>query len=104
MQVANDLVTSGNRGRLAFGHGGTLARRVVVGAVAAAMVGAPAFLAPASASSSPSAVPALTSVDPAPESAKATFTVGILEDVDSLNPFTGINAEAYEAWGMMYDT
>jgi peptide/nickel transport system substrate-binding protein len=68
------------------------------------MVAAPAFLISASAATSPSAVPATTSVDPAPESAKATFTVGIVEDVDSLNPFTGINAEAYEAWGMMYDT
>lgn len=34
---------------------------------------------------------------------KVTFTVGILNDVDSLNPFTGIVAEAYEAWGLMYD-
>jgi peptide/nickel transport system substrate-binding protein len=34
---------------------------------------------------------------------KLTFTVGILNDIDSLNPFTGIVAEAYEAWGLMYD-
>jgi peptide/nickel transport system substrate-binding protein len=33
-----------------------------------------------------------------------TLTVGILNDVDSLNPFTGIVAEAYEVWGTMYDT
>jgi peptide/nickel transport system substrate-binding protein len=32
-----------------------------------------------------------------------TFTVGILNDVDSLNPFTGVVAEDYEIWGMMYD-
>jgi peptide/nickel transport system substrate-binding protein len=31
------------------------------------------------------------------------FTVGITEDADSLNPFTGINAEAYEAWQVMYN-
>jgi peptide/nickel transport system substrate-binding protein len=35
---------------------------------------------------------------------KVTFTVGILNDVDSLNPFTGIVAEAYEVWQTMYDT
>ena len=76
----------------------------MIGSVAAAMVGAPALLVSASAATSPSPVPVTTSVDPAPESAKATFTVGIVEDVDSLNPFTGIDAEAYEVWGMMYDT
>jgi len=31
------------------------------------------------------------------------FTVGITEDVDSLNPFTGINAESYEAYQVMYN-
>ena len=39
---------------------------------------------------------------PAPN-AKATFTVGITEDADSLNPFTGITVQAYEAWQVMYD-
>lgn len=33
-----------------------------------------------------------------------SMTVGITQDVDSLNPFTGIVAEAYEIWGLMYDT
>jgi peptide/nickel transport system substrate-binding protein len=39
-----------------------------------------------------------------PTGEKVTFTVGMLNDVDSLNPFTGIVAEAYEVWGTMYDT
>jgi peptide/nickel transport system substrate-binding protein len=34
---------------------------------------------------------------------KLTFTVGIVNDVDSLNPFIGIVAEAYEVYGVMYD-
>ncbi|MGH3498465.1 MAG: ABC transporter substrate-binding protein [Nocardioidaceae bacterium] len=32
-----------------------------------------------------------------------TFTVGILNEVDSFNPFLGIVAESYEAWALMYD-
>ncbi|HST80528.1 MAG TPA: ABC transporter substrate-binding protein [Kineosporiaceae bacterium] len=35
---------------------------------------------------------------------KVTFTVGILNDVDSLNPFTGVVAESREIWQTMYDT
>ena len=33
-----------------------------------------------------------------------TFTVGVTEDVDSLNPFTGIDAAAYEIYQLNYDT
>jgi len=40
---------------------------------------------------------------PASAAGHVTFTVGITEDADSLNPFTGINAEAYEAWQVMYN-
>ncbi|MGI8433184.1 MAG: ABC transporter substrate-binding protein [Nocardioidaceae bacterium] len=32
-----------------------------------------------------------------------TFTVGITNEVDSFNPFNGIEAESYEAWALMYD-
>jgi peptide/nickel transport system substrate-binding protein len=39
-----------------------------------------------------------------PSGGAGTFTVGMLNDIDSLNPFTGIVAEAYEVWGTMYDT
>ena len=33
-----------------------------------------------------------------------TFTVGIKQDIDSLNPFTGIVSSAYEMYQMNYDT
>ena len=32
-----------------------------------------------------------------------TFTIGITNEVDSFNPFNGIEAESYEAWSLMYD-
>lgn len=35
---------------------------------------------------------------------KVTFTVGILRDIDSMNPFTGLVAEAYEMYQIMYDS
>lgn len=35
---------------------------------------------------------------------KTTFTVGIKQDVDSLNPFTGIVSSAYEIYQLNYDT
>jgi peptide/nickel transport system substrate-binding protein len=53
---------------------------------------------------------ALAATSPTPSgtapssSGKVTFSIGILIDVDSLNPFTGIVAESYEAYGMMYDS
>jgi len=31
------------------------------------------------------------------------FTVGVLQDIDNLNPFKGITAAAYEAYALMYD-
>jgi peptide/nickel transport system substrate-binding protein len=35
---------------------------------------------------------------------KVTFTVGVTQDVDSLNPFTGIAAASYEIYQMQYET
>ncbi len=32
-----------------------------------------------------------------------TFTVALLNDVDSFSPFLGIEAESYEMWGLTYD-
>ena len=32
------------------------------------------------------------------------FRVGVLQDIDNLNPYKGITAAAYEAWALMYDT
>jgi peptide/nickel transport system substrate-binding protein len=40
---------------------------------------------------------------PAAADDQAVFTVGILNDVDSFNPFSGIEAESYEMWALMYD-
>ena len=34
---------------------------------------------------------------------KVTFTVGLLNEVDSFNPFKGIEAPSYEAWSLNYD-
>ena len=34
---------------------------------------------------------------------KVVFTVGIGNNVDSFNPFLGIEAESYEMWALMYD-
>lgn len=39
----------------------------------------------------------------AAEEEKLTFTVGILNEVDSFNPFLGIEAESYEMWALTYD-
>ncbi|WP_432478583.1 ABC transporter substrate-binding protein [Nocardioides sp. GXQ0305] len=33
-----------------------------------------------------------------------TFTVGYTNEVDSFNPFLGIEAESYEMWSLMYDS
>jgi peptide/nickel transport system substrate-binding protein len=32
-----------------------------------------------------------------------TFAIGMTNEVDSFNPFNGIEAESYEAWALMYD-
>ncbi|GAA0981786.1 ABC transporter substrate-binding protein [Acrocarpospora macrocephala] len=66
-----------------------LVRRALSVALAAGLLTAPAATALAQ--------------SPAPSQGKVTFTVGILSDVDSTNPFTGIVVEAYEAYALMYD-
>ncbi len=53
---------------------------------------------------SPAASAPVASASAATTGAPVTFTVGILDDVDSLNPFTGIVATDYEVWQAMYDT
>ena len=47
------------------------------------------------------AAPAVTAQEQPAD--KLTFTVGILNDVDSLNPFIGILFESYEVYALMYD-
>ncbi len=32
-----------------------------------------------------------------------TFTIGMTNEIDSFNPFNGIEAVSYEAWALMYD-
>ncbi|MEV7967983.1 ABC transporter substrate-binding protein [Sphaerisporangium sp. NPDC088356] len=61
---------------------------LITGLVTMGSLAAPAYAAPPS---------------PAASQGKKVFTVGILSDVDSVNPFTGIVVEAYEVWGLMYD-
>ena len=41
---------------------------------------------------------------PSASSKEVIFRVGMLQDVDSLNPYKGITATAYEMWALMYDT
>ena len=55
-------------------------------------------LVPASASESPSADESAGAED------KVTFTVGLLNQPDSFNPFLGIEAESYEMWALTYDS
>lgn len=47
--------------------------------------------------------PARSSVPARSAASPVTFTVGILNNVDSFNPFLGIEAESYEMWALMYD-
>lgn len=49
------------------------------------------------------AVPA-AAAQPAQAADPVVFTVGMLADVDSLNPFTGILAESYEIFQLQYST
>ena len=38
------------------------------------------------------------------EDGKNIFVVGMLQDVDNLNPFKGITVAAYEQWALTYNT
>jgi peptide/nickel transport system substrate-binding protein len=40
---------------------------------------------------------------PAAGAKKVTFTVALTSDVDSLNPFLGVEANSYEMWALTYD-
>src|SRR3954466_1574583 len=75
-------------GRLGHDRHRTATRFVAALALTAAAVTGPALLAPAHA---------------AKEAPKSTFTVALLNDVDSFNPFKGYLAESYEMWALMYD-
>ena len=62
-------------------------RRLIATVAAATMVAVPT-----------AALPPAQAADP------VVFTVGLLSDVDSLNPFTGILAESYEIFQLQYST
>ena len=94
VQVVDDgLAGSDRRGRRRRGHG----RDATAGLVVAGLV----------------AVAGLLGAGAGPATADATaddvdedriFRVGVLQDIDNLNPFKGITAAAYEAWALEYDT
>ena len=67
----------------------------VIGAVAALLTA----LAPAAARAADSPSPSASG-----STAPKVLTVGVVNDVDSLNPFVGFLVESYEVWGLMYDT
>jgi peptide/nickel transport system substrate-binding protein len=45
----------------------------------------------------------LAAAQPATAAKKSTFTVAFTGDVDSLNPFLGVEATSYEMWALTYD-
>jgi peptide/nickel transport system substrate-binding protein len=82
------------------GLAGLAALGAVLALVASAYVGGGA--ARAAATPTPSATPTPTpTVKPVHTS--TTFTIGVVQDVDSTNPFTGISAAAYEIYQLQYD-
>jgi peptide/nickel transport system substrate-binding protein len=88
------------------GQSGTRRRPAVVAAVALAAFGALAFPAgPAGAQDTPSpAVSDSAAVSgSAPARSRTTFVLGIKQDIDSLNPYMGVVASAFEAYQIMYD-
>jgi len=69
----------------------------VVAALVVATLPAAAY---AASTPSPSASPSATTST----GEQRVLTVGLVNDVDSLNPFVGFLVESYEMWGLMYDT
>jgi peptide/nickel transport system substrate-binding protein len=57
--------------------------------------------APAGAQETPS--PSVSAEGSAPARTRTSFVLGIKQDIDSLNPFVGFVASAYEAYQLMYD-
>ncbi len=72
-------------------------RRSLKGVVALVMCAALAAL------SGLAGAPASSATEDASSAPATTFTVGILNNVDSFNPFLGVEAESYEMWALMYD-
>ncbi|MDI1462001.1 ABC transporter substrate-binding protein [Catellatospora sp. KI3] len=75
---------------------GLRARIAAVAAVALSALAAMA--APAAADGSPSATPGGT-----PARSKTSFVIGVKQDIDSLNPYVGVVASAFDMYQLMYD-
>ena len=80
-------------------------RLAAVAALAAATIGTIVFPAgPAGAEEAPTpSGGASASATEAPSRTRTTFVLGIKQDLDSLNPYVGVVASAYEAYQLMYD-
>ena len=88
---------TGQSGRTGVGRirGAPRARIAAVALATAAALGAlaiPAVPGRGGGRSTPSATPG-----------KVSFVLGIKQDIDSLNPYVGVVASAYEAYQLMYD-
>ncbi len=81
-------------------------RLAAVAALAAATLGTIVFPAgPAGAEEAPTpSGGASASATEAPPRTRTTFVLGIKQDIDSLNPYVGVVASAFEAYQVMYDT
>jgi peptide/nickel transport system substrate-binding protein len=81
-------------------------RLAAVAALAAATLGTIVFPAgPAGAEEAPTpSGGASASATEAPARTRTTFVLGIKQDIDSLNPYVGVVASAFEAYQLMYDT
>ncbi len=81
-------------------------RRTVAGVASLGLVCAlltSAYVGGSAASAAPTPTPTPTAKKVAPVRTATTFTVGVLQDVDSANPFTGVTAAAYEMFQLQYD-
>ncbi|WP_406045129.1 ABC transporter substrate-binding protein [Micromonospora sp. NBC_00898] len=94
VQSASFRPTRVRRGRL---------RRGAVAAMVAAALAALATLPAMPAAAEETASPTPTAEGSAPPHTRTSFVLGIKQDIDSLNPFVGLVASAYESYQLMYD-
>ncbi|MBA3719627.1 MAG: ABC transporter substrate-binding protein, partial [Nocardioidaceae bacterium] len=103
MQLADDRVAPRDRraGLLSGGHrrDATARRRRAFLAAGALLVGAGLTGLGVGTAAADQATEETTAADE-----EVIFRVGVLQDIDNLNPFKGITAAAYEAWALTYDT
>jgi len=103
VQLADDRVAPRDRraGLLSGGHrrDATARRRRAFLAAGALLVGAGLTGLGVGTAAADQATEETTAADE-----EVIFRVGVLQDIDNLNPFKGITAAAYEAWALTYDT